>query len=383
MKTALLADLLKKVTSWNPSSQGENEFAYIDLSSVSSETKSIQRDTRIRGNEAPSRARQLLEGGDILVSTVRPNLNAVAQVPPRLDGATGSTGFTVLRPTEHLDARFLYHWVQSRPFVTEMVRRATGASYPAVSDKIVKASRVPLPPLEEQRRVAAILDQADMLRAKRRQVLAEMAALEASISAGILEGSDWSSTLEDLADVQIGPFGSLLHREDYIDGGVALINPMHIRNGALRPDPSFSVDEKMAVKLSTYRLRVGDVVMGRRGEMGRAAVVFPEHDGLLCGTGSLILRPRSGVDPTVLHAIVTAPRMRSHFERASLGATLPNLNTKIVKTAPAPLVDLQHSEKLARALGSVASQRTDVRSAIAADEELLEALRARAFRGQL
>jgi type I restriction enzyme S subunit len=120
--------------------------------------------------------------GDILVSTVRPNLNAVARVCAALDGATASTGFCVARPKAgKLDDRYLFHWVRTPQFVSDMVRRATGASYPAVSDRIVLESELPLPPLSEQRRIADILDKADALRAQRRAALARLDTLAQSI----------------------------------------------------------------------------------------------------------------------------------------------------------------------------------------------------------
>ena len=130
------------------------------------------------GSEAPSRARQLVKTYDVLVSTVRPNLNAVAQISEELDGATASTGYCVLRPKNgSLDSRYLFHWVRTPTFVDSMILQATGASYPAVNDKIVKSSKIPLPPLAEQRRIAAILDKADALRAKRRAALAKLDTL--------------------------------------------------------------------------------------------------------------------------------------------------------------------------------------------------------------
>jgi type I restriction enzyme, S subunit len=103
---------------------------------------------------------------------VRPNLNGIARVPDELDGGTASTGFCVLRPNSgKIDSSFLFHWVQSASFVDDMVRKATGASYPAVSDKIIFQSAIPLPPLDEQKRIAAILDQADELRRKRQRAI--------------------------------------------------------------------------------------------------------------------------------------------------------------------------------------------------------------------
>ena len=74
-----------------------------------------------------------------------------------------------------------FHWVRSPLFVAEMVRRATGASYPAVSDRIVCDSKIPLPPLDEQKRIAEILDKADALQAKRRAASAQLDTLTQSI----------------------------------------------------------------------------------------------------------------------------------------------------------------------------------------------------------
>jgi type I restriction enzyme S subunit len=103
-------------------------------------------------------------------------------VPDQLDGATASTGFCVLRARESkCDAGYLFHWVKSPAFVADMVNKATGASYPAVSDRIIFDSRLPLPSLAEQRRIAEVLDRAEALRAKRRAALAQLDSLTQSL----------------------------------------------------------------------------------------------------------------------------------------------------------------------------------------------------------
>lgn len=161
------------VSTWNPRANGgDDEFSYIDLSSVDQQAKSIASVTQVAASEAPSRARQIVCSGDIIVSTVRPNLNAVAMVPDELHEATASTGFCVLRPDNiNLDGRYLFHWVRFRSFIREMERLATGANYPAVSDRIIKNSEIPTPSIVEQKRIAAILDKADTIRSKRRQAI--------------------------------------------------------------------------------------------------------------------------------------------------------------------------------------------------------------------
>src|SRR5690348_4215389 len=94
-----ICEVATPVTSWDPRKRARGELIrYIDLSAVDNERKAITAARIILGDKAPSRARQIVQAGDILVSTVRPNLNGVASVPPELDGATASTGFCVLRP---------------------------------------------------------------------------------------------------------------------------------------------------------------------------------------------------------------------------------------------------------------------------------------------
>jgi len=173
MKPVALRKLVAPVRTWNPtSSTSDDVFQYIDLSAVDQKEKTITGSREVSCIAAPSRARQIVARNDVLVSTVRPNLNGVAVVPPHLDGAIASTGFCVLRPqSSKLDERFLFQWVKTPQFVREMVKLATGASYPAVSDRIILDSQIPLPPLEEQKRIAAILDKADAIRHKRQEAI--------------------------------------------------------------------------------------------------------------------------------------------------------------------------------------------------------------------
>ena len=158
-KQVEIGSLVSDVETRNPSSFESDTFEYIDISAVDQDLKTIVGARSINCNDAPSRARQLINTNDILVSTVRPNLNAVAIVPEVFDTAIASTGFCVLRPKQkQLDASYLFQWVKTPLFVSDMMRKATGASYPAVSDRIIFESKLPLPPLPEQRRIAAILD---------------------------------------------------------------------------------------------------------------------------------------------------------------------------------------------------------------------------------
>ena len=135
----------------------EEEFDYIDISSIDRITKRVRSPQHLSGEEAPSRARKAVVADDVLVSMTRPNLNAVAMVPPELDGQIASTGFDVLRAVG-MDARWLFYLVRSNDFVSAMSDLAQGALYPAIRSKDVRSYGIPFAPLNEQRRIANKLD---------------------------------------------------------------------------------------------------------------------------------------------------------------------------------------------------------------------------------
>ena len=135
-------------------------------------------------------------------------------------------------------------------------------------------------------------------------------------------------SLSELADIRIGPFGSLLHKEDYIEGGHPLVNPSHIIDGKIVIDEKLTVSHQKYVELEAYHLKAGDVVMGRRGEMGRCAVVSQED--LLCGTGSLLIRPKGKVTADYIQKIISFPSFKKMIEDMAVGQTMPNLNVPIV-----------------------------------------------------
>ncbi len=125
-------------------------FSYVDISSVDNLTKRITAPKSLLAFEAPSRARQNLKAGDVLISLTRPNLNAVAIVPRSLHGAVGSTGFCVLRSRE-IDPRWLYYLVQTPEFIRTMSNKVLGVLYPAIRPRDIHSYPLPVPPLTEQR----------------------------------------------------------------------------------------------------------------------------------------------------------------------------------------------------------------------------------------
>jgi len=154
-----LGEVLQKTAMIDPRKNPEQKFEYIDVSSVSRNTFSIEKTSLLKGKDAPSRARRQVKTGDVLFATIRPTLQRVAIVPNALNGEVCSTGYFVLRPREEIENRFLYYYLFTEKFMFEMERRQKGASYPAVNDGDVKDQLIFFPPLPEQKRIVSILDE--------------------------------------------------------------------------------------------------------------------------------------------------------------------------------------------------------------------------------
>ena len=179
----------------------ETMIDYIDIASVDNVSKKIKGFQTMPFGEAPSRARKSVQNGSILVSTVRPNLNAVAileEGTPNISVA--STGFCILDCKDSTDKRFVFNFCKSKRFVNDMVSQATGASYPAVNDKIVRNSLVPAYSYEEQCRIGQILDKVSTLIETRTQ---ELKSLDDLIKARFVEmfGEDIKQSNMTIADI--------------------------------------------------------------------------------------------------------------------------------------------------------------------------------------
>jgi restriction endonuclease S subunit len=155
--------------------------------------------------------------------------------------------------------------------------------------------------------------------------------------AGVIP-EDWQvARLGQYASFRTGPFGSALHQSDYIAGGIPVINPMQLMDGKIQPTSSMTVTEDAAHKLSNFRLSAGNLVMGRRGEMGRCAYVRPEQHGWLCGTGSIIIRTAASLDARFIQRVLSSPPIIAEIENAAVGSTMINLNQGTLGNLLVPL----------------------------------------------
>lgn len=218
------------------------------------------------------------------------------------------------------------------------------------------ALKTPFPSLTEQRAIAAFLDEKcakidEAIRIKeeqikllheRRQILIQQAVTRGLNPDVPMKdsGIDWIGQIPAHWEVkklkylssliQTGPFGAELHAHDYVENQIPLINPKHMRDGVLVPEPSCTVCPDTAARLSKYTLNENDIVFARRGELGRCAVVCSDEQGWICGTGSMMFRPTSQLLPVFLYYVFSQQKAKDILSLNSVGSTMDNLNTSIL-----------------------------------------------------
>ena len=240
------------------------------------------------------------------------------------------TAFGLVARKEVLLPKYLFYFC--RYFDFEKLN--TTVTIPSLTKANLLKIEIPIPSIIEQKSIVTKLNLlTDMIQQRQEQ----LTKLDELIKARFVEmfGDPvnnllhWKKVkLSELADIKIGPFGSLLHKEDYVTGGHPLVNPSHIIDGKIIVDNDLTLTDEKYSELVSYHLKKDDIVLGRRGEMGRCAVV--DREGLLCGTGSLLLRPTGVVTADYIQKIISFPTFKKTIEDMAVGQTMPNLNVPIV-----------------------------------------------------
>lgn len=145
------------------------------------------------------------------------------------------------------------------------------------------------------------------------------------------EGWVWCRLSEIILDIFTGPFGSMLHKSDYVENGIPLVNPMNMVDQKIVPSKKMLVSQETKKRLSSYVLSTGDIVVARRGELGRCALVSEKENGWICGTGSFFLRLTSLFDTSYFLLLFRSYQTRQQLAKNSVGATMNNLNHNILK----------------------------------------------------
>lgn len=186
---------------------------------------------------------------------------------------------------------------------------------------------------------------------------------------------EWKEVrLGDIADVQTGPFGSQLHKENYVNKGTPIVTVEHLGNKWFTSQNLPMVSDEDKLRLAKYCSQEGDVIFSRVGSVDRCSYVSKEYSGWLFSGRCLRVRPRSGINPEYLYYFLTNEGTKQYIRNIAVGATMPSINTKLLNEVPITIPSLEDQRRIASILSSL-DRKIELNNKINADlEEMAQAI---------
>jgi len=361
------------------STSGEEEIKYIDIGSVT--TGYILNYEHMLYSNAPSRAKRIIKTGDILVSTVRTYLKAIAPVSSEYDNYIASTGFAVIRSNKELNSTFTEYALLSNYFVDLVESHSVGVSYPAINSSNIMTFNIALPPLQEQKTIDNYLDKTtvkiDNLIEKQTRLIALLKEKrQAVISTAVTRGLDSSvpmkeSGVEWLGEIPVGwktpklklfittTKGFAFKSDDFIEEGIPVVKMSEIKNGTINKSSVF-LPKTFQFTHKQVLLRYKDIIVSTVGSapevknsaVGQIGIVPREHDGSLLNQNTVVYSPnKTLLSNNYLPYVLNSQAYREHLDIYAHGtANQASLNLVDMLKFVFPSPSLKEQEKIANYL---------------------------------
>ena len=383
-QTKTLGDVLEKTETVNPLQSPDAEFDYIDVSSVSNATFEVEQIQRLKGKDAPSRARKLVKANDVIFATIRPTLQRIAIVPQHLDQQVCSTGYFVLRPKSNLDHRYMYYWLFSEEFMGQMEALQKGASYPAVTDKEVRDQAIPFPPLPEQQRIVTLLDEAfdgiATAKANAEKNLQNARAIFESHLQSVFtqQGGDWSKkTLGDVCEATQGVQIPKSDQSSTLLPGYRRY--LYISDFESEKNLKYVKDEHIKKLVTPH-----DIIVANTGSAGK---IFRGIDGILSNNLFKVSIDPKIVNRDFVYFFVTSGIFQEYQKSIMRGTANPHMGHVNFKSTPISIPNVETQESVVEQIYEIANEtqrlETIYQQKLTALDELKKSLLHRAFNGDL
>jgi type I restriction enzyme S subunit len=394
-QTKMLGEVLEKTETVNPLQSPNTEFDYIDVSSVSNTTFEIEETQRLKGKDAPSRARKLVRTNDIIFATIRPTLQRIAVVPEHLDKQVCSTGYFVLRPKQGIDHRFIFYSLFTEDFIGQMESLQKGASYPAVTDGDVRAQEIPVPPLAEQQRIVGLLDEAfegiATAKANAEKNLQNARALFESHLQSVFtqRGPGWvEKPLAELCDSSRVITYGVIKLGDETPNGVPCLRTSNVRWLHIETDGMKRISPKLSAEYSRTILKGGEVLVNVRGTLGGVAVASPEMAGWNVSREVAVVPINSSrVNPAFLSYLIGSGTSQHWLGGVKKGAAYIGINIEDLRLLPVNVPKMERQLEVVEHLDSLQEETQRLarlyEQKLAALEALKKSLLHQAFTGAL
>jgi type I restriction enzyme S subunit len=373
--------------------------------------KGIESTDTMAFDDAPSRARRIPKDGDVLVSTVRTYLKAIAPVVSPASNLVASTGFAVVRPRQDLQPGFLKYALQEEHFIQQVISRSTGISYPAINASDIARISLCMPGSSEQLAIANFLDREtakiDALIAEQQRLIELLQEKrQVVISHAVTKGLNPDAPLKDsgvewLGEVpehwEVKPLrhvtnqvsvGVVVEPSKYYDdnGKVPALRSLNVRAGKIVMDECVHITAASNEILRKSKLRSGDLVVVRTGQPGTCAVIPDELDGCNCIDLIFIRKPPHG-DSTYLMLSLCSDASRNQYAAGSEGAIQQHFNVKTASDLVIPWPPKEEQRAIAAWLQRKAADidylTTEVSTSIELLKERRSALISAAVTGQI
>ena len=325
--------------------------------------------------------------GTVLYCKLRPYLNKVVVAD---DDGVATTELVPLRCDESkVLPHYLAHFLRSATFLAFATNVVAGAKMPRMVMSEFWSYPVPLPPLEEQRRIAAILDQAETLRTQRRTALALLDSLTQSLFLDmfgdpVANPKGWQAReLQDAVKQDaIVTYGIVQAGEEF-PGGTPYIRTGDIVDGSIRLSGLRHTDPKIAAKFARSRVEENEIVMSIRATVGTTALVPVELSGANLTQGTARIAPGADVHFQYLLYFLRSDATQQWIERQVKGATFREITLGRLRELPVLVPPLPLQQTFATRMASIEALKASHRHALAALDALFASLQQRAFAGRL
>jgi type I restriction enzyme, S subunit len=374
------------------------QIEYVEISDVSL-VGGIERTTPLLFHEAPSRARRKVKSGDILVSTVRTYLKAVAAVASASKDLIASTGFCVIRPSRDLVPAYAGWIAKSEEFVGEVVSRSVGVSYPAINASQLVDIAIPIPPVEIQRRIAGFLDektaQIDALIAKKQALLARLAEKrQAIITQAVTRGLNPAAPMKGSGVAWLGQIPAHWEvvalnkvtskitngyvgptRDLFVDEGVRYIQSLHIKGNRIVFGDDFFVEKEWSDQHAKSVLKTNDVLVVQTGDIGQVAYVTSEYEGCNCHALIICTSVASRLEGRFLAWLFNSDYGQEFLHMVKTGALHPHLNCGNVKFFNVLIPPVSEQRKIVETVEQTCGQLEDLAGKVRASVDSLREYR--------
>jgi type I restriction enzyme S subunit len=364
------------------------QFNYVDISAIDREKHIIAEVKEILGKDAPSRAKKEIKPNDILFATTRPNLKNIAIYDTYLERPVASTGFCILRCKQGTSHNYIFRFLITDHLQNQISDFISGAQYPAITDKNLKRSKIPVPPLAEQERIVAKLDalfsRIDQAIAQLQHTQAQTKALFASaLDAALLDPEEKHKTytFDEICSIKsklVDP--RTTSNLEMLHVGGANIETLTGQLSSLQT----AAQEKL---ISGKHYFDSNTVLYSKIRPYLRKVARPDFEGLC----SADIYPLTPVPETLLRDYLFYILISEHFTQYAISgsnrAGMPKVNRNHLFSYPVNLPPLAEQSKIVAQLDAISERTQALTAATSAQLEKLRALKASlldaAFRGQL